>query len=67
MTQWSRQSGVRIGWHAVTKIEIRPEQPNPNLVYAACGRRFPEIQTVDTVPSEQVEFKCKKCLAAVGG
>lgn len=66
MTQWSRQAGVRIGWHAVTKIEVRPEQPNPNLVYAACGMRFPETQTADTVPSDQAVFKCSRCLA-VGG
>lgn len=63
--QWSRAPGVRIGWHAVESIYVRPEQPNPNLVYALCGVRFPETQTADTVPDGDPQ--CPRCLAKVGG
>lgn len=67
MTQWSRQPGIRIVWHAVVKIEPRPEQPNPALIYAVCGRRFPETLTAASVPDDEVLAQCPKCLQKAGG
>lgn len=67
MAQWSKQPGARLRWHSVTNIEVRAEQPNPNLVYAACGQRFPEIGTVDVVPDDEAYAQCPRCLGKVGG
>jgi hypothetical protein len=58
MTQYSQHPGFLGTWHTVDTITPNPTQKS-SLVLTKCKIRFPEKQTVTTLPPDAVI--CQKC------